>query len=375
MGVFDDVLADIESLPSVIVPGVTPGHIGHSVLYKTIFEPLLGLTKQIEAEIDEALDPGDPPVLSRWDIGRNYIIDSDQNPFQPVLIGDRATVFLGSEEVDAYGTILGYASEVLVYGSAHQNNEVAAYFGVVRNGTADKPQGARSWLIDGGVHGPIGIQPEMLVGVSSFMNNYYNGSPGFSLAAAFAATAMWGTGPSAQGAGHDTADTYPVDVGYWAGGHSKAGDVYGPGFAVGFKSGGQAGGWNGYSNHSIIDVGFESRDYISYGIWCHTPNAGGSAFAARFDGPVILANLDDNGFLGAYEAGGDPIHILSMNAFDQIVLGAATNPITILGSQLGFFGGVGTAKPTITGSRGSNAALASLLDALEALGLLTDSTS
>ena len=35
----------------------------------------------------------------------------------------------------------------------------------------------------------------------------------------------------------------------------------------------------------------------------------------------------------------------------------------------------GGTKPTVTGSRGSNAALASLLDALEALGLITDSTT
>jgi len=35
----------------------------------------------------------------------------------------------------------------------------------------------------------------------------------------------------------------------------------------------------------------------------------------------------------------------------------------------------GATKPTVTGSRGSNAALTSLLDALEALGIVTDSTS
>lgn len=45
------------------------------------------------------------------------------------------------------------------------------------------------------------------------------------------------------------------------------------------------------------------------------------------------------------------------------------------GVKLGFFGGSATAKPTITGSRGGNAAIASLLTALAGLGLLTDSTS
>ena len=42
---------------------------------------------------------------------------------------------------------------------------------------------------------------------------------------------------------------------------------------------------------------------------------------------------------------------------------------------LGFFGAAPTAKPTITGSRGGNAALADLLTKLASLGLLTDSSS
>ncbi|WP_238008293.1 hypothetical protein KZZ52_58435 [Dactylosporangium sp. AC04546] len=44
-----------------------------------------------------------------------------------------------------------------------------------------------------------------------------------------------------------------------------------------------------------------------------------------------------------------------------------------LGSTLGFYNGAGVAK--VTGSRGGNAALASLLTALSTLGLLTDSTT
>ena len=43
--------------------------------------------------------------------------------------------------------------------------------------------------------------------------------------------------------------------------------------------------------------------------------------------------------------------------------------------QLGFFGTAASGKPTVTGSRGGNAALASLLTALAGLGLITDSTT
>jgi hypothetical protein len=45
------------------------------------------------------------------------------------------------------------------------------------------------------------------------------------------------------------------------------------------------------------------------------------------------------------------------------------------GSTLGFFGATPASKPTVSGSKGSNAALGSLLTALAALGLITDSSS
>ncbi|MFF7200532.1 hypothetical protein [Streptomyces sp. NPDC008141] len=46
-----------------------------------------------------------------------------------------------------------------------------------------------------------------------------------------------------------------------------------------------------------------------------------------------------------------------------------------LGTTLGFYGSAAVAKPTVTGSRGGNAALDSLLSALATLGLITNSTS
>ncbi|MEU5111721.1 hypothetical protein AB0G64_09495 [Streptomyces longwoodensis] len=46
-----------------------------------------------------------------------------------------------------------------------------------------------------------------------------------------------------------------------------------------------------------------------------------------------------------------------------------------LGSTAGFFGAAAAAKPTVTGAKGGNAALASLISALATLGLITDSTT
>lgn len=45
------------------------------------------------------------------------------------------------------------------------------------------------------------------------------------------------------------------------------------------------------------------------------------------------------------------------------------------GPRLGFFGAGGATKPAVVGSRGGNAALASLIGALTALGLVTDNTT
>lgn len=52
-----------------------------------------------------------------------------------------------------------------------------------------------------------------------------------------------------------------------------------------------------------------------------------------------------------------------------------TNRVQVNATGLGFFNSTPAAKPTVTGSRGGNAALASLLTALATLGLITDSST
>jgi hypothetical protein len=55
--------------------------------------------------------------------------------------------------------------------------------------------------------------------------------------------------------------------------------------------------------------------------------------------------------------------------------GGSANQLQVSDTGLGFYGTAPQAKPTITGSRGGNAALASLLTALAAQGLITNSSS
>ena len=57
------------------------------------------------------------------------------------------------------------------------------------------------------------------------------------------------------------------------------------------------------------------------------------------------------------------------------LIGNGSEVLTVGANTLGFFGSAPIVKRTITGSRGGNAALASLLTALAATGLLTDSTT
>jgi len=61
---------------------------------------------------------------------------------------------------------------------------------------------------------------------------------------------------------------------------------------------------------------------------------------------------------------------LSNGNDDGVVLGQSSS------DKVGFYGkNPPVVKPTVTGSKGSNAALTSLMAALVALGLVTDSTS
>jgi hypothetical protein len=59
----------------------------------------------------------------------------------------------------------------------------------------------------------------------------------------------------------------------------------------------------------------------------------------------------------------------------QDVAGAIRHMTFKSDGAVGFFGAGGVTQPTVTGSRGANAALASLLTALAQLGLITDGTS
>lgn len=83
-------------------------------------------------------------------------------------------------------------------------------------------------------------------------------------------------------------------------------------------------------------------------------------------GTGVLRFIIGTGQFSVLDSGGS--NALLNASGTTLTLGAA-------GSTLKFFGGTGSTKPTISGSRGGNAALASLLTAGATLGLWTDGTT
>jgi hypothetical protein len=68
------------------------------------------------------------------------------------------------------------------------------------------------------------------------------------------------------------------------------------------------------------------------------------------------------------------VELVRVDSSDRVVIAPGGDPTKIAG-QVGFQGTNPIAKPTVTGAKGGNAALASLLTALANYGLITDSTS
>jgi len=86
---------------------------------------------------------------------------------------------------------------------------------------------------------------------------------------------------------------------------------------------------------------------------------------------AIDASTPAKRILMSYNAGSDTGDITAVH--DAVVF----KPLRLqpIGGAVGFFGSSGTTRPTVTGSRGGNAALASALTALANLGLITDSST
>lgn len=123
-------------------------------------------------------------------------------------------------------------------------------------------------------------------------------------------------------------------------------------------------------------------------------SSGGSIAVTDPNGPITDLNVNGYPFLRANTFTSlldDTIVIAAATKFLQFVnhaqngavsvtdtftlLAFGSNQVEVSATGIGFFTSAPVAKPTVTGSRGGNAALASLLTALANLGLITNSTT
>ena len=81
--------------------------------------------------------------------------------------------------------------------------------------------------------------------------------------------------------------------------------------------------------------------------------------------------------LRAANAAGSANHdLVTYDSSNRMVIGTeAASGVWLSNSKLGFFTTAPVTKPTVTGAKGGNAALTSLMTALAGLGLVTDSTT
>jgi hypothetical protein len=96
--------------------------------------------------------------------------------------------------------------------------------------------------------------------------------------------------------------------------------------------------------------------------------AGGSSLATASGAFIRLSGESDANAGRALIRAGDSGEVNIGNS-------GAGAPLRTTSSNLGFYGAAPAAKPTVTGSRAGNAALADLLTELATLGLITDSSS
>jgi hypothetical protein len=100
-----------------------------------------------------------------------------------------------------------------------------------------------------------------------------------------------------------------------------------------------------------------------------------------YGGPFTVSGLTGTGAYaaanGAFTAAGSGGSTLSYTIATGLTLTftSATGAVAYNPGTLGFYGASLVAKPNVTGAKGGNAALASLMSALAALGLVTDSTT
>lgn len=141
--------------------------------------------------------------------------------------------------------------------------------------------------------------------------------------------------------------------------------------------------WGGADNPTLIVGGAASTEstgaYIGFGrtgSGFSSFNLIGDTTYTTYGFRILRGNSGANASTNILHRGTGPLQIKSEDAGGGIsFLTSAATRITMNDTGLGFFGATAVAKPTVTGAKGGNAALGSLMTALSSLGLVVDSTT
>jgi hypothetical protein len=358
----------------------------------------------------------------------NHLGTDSDSPYENVTMGIASSLWYGNGSVSAKGTGHNFSARYQVTKSSDALSEHANYFGYHQNNASATP--GRVWFTDFNIHSAVGVQHDAFSGIHMFTNNYYNGSVAHSNAKS---GAIWAVTQAATGGGasaaHLAATTYPMDVGIGIVGYSGSPDHVSSitnGFNIGLQVGGVGSNWG--VDQSKIGTGIDVSSWVSYGIRVSGKFSGATGpaisiadtvggmvigensitgstalfqinqkTAGTYD-PIMRIGSPTAAFGGSFQmestngtvkyflvasagnfltgtAAGDAgiRHNTSGKAFH---IGGTAKIITVTNDdKLGFFAATPIVKPTVSGSRGANAALASLCTQLAALGLITDSTS
>ncbi|MFE9064958.1 hypothetical protein [Streptomyces violaceusniger] len=137
------------------------------------------------------------------------------------------------------------------------------------------------------------------------------------------------------------------------------------------------------SDGSIVDVPFDPAGTAAAAVAAHAAAVdphGDRAYSDGVTGPLASrVTAVETGVV--YKADAQITGPLNVSGYTTLAGGQANNDWAVfgtlhhLGPMAGFFGAATTTRPTVTGSRDGNAALASLLTALAQLGLIVDNTT
>lgn len=188
----------------------------------------------------------------------------------------------GVSSVGTYNSVIGH---IKTFQSGNDSNETGAgYF----DNSMDTNYAGTQWGLDVVTQNGK-VQPNFMVGISSLVNNFYNGSSKRGMYGLSVVSRPVATGDnSAQYSGRTT---YKIDalaaIGGWAGAS------YGARTSVAkdaLRIGGLVSNWQGQTELSAVDTAVNIRDYSTAGIYIHDP------FVANTPSILVGANGGVAGF-------------------------------------------------------------------------------